>query len=219
MQTASSSRPVSTFLLPCITIALAAGLMIWGCVLSSKKSSSAKLATPKKGEVIELTLKGKSPAHGISEEESLFRTGAAQMFGQDTPTNFEASRKNLFSALQKNHPESAYLLGVGYLSGLGTSINEKHAYRLFQKSIENGGALGYGEAGRMREIGWGVAKDTPRAIGLYQKGAKLGDSYCISRLEELSAKNAAKEFSPADTANSEIRQQARKLLPEHFLEK
>lgn len=81
-----------------------------------------------------------------------------------------------FRKLAKSHTEAAYYLGLMNLYGLGTSVDEKAAYRLFRKAWEGLYPDAIYMLGVCYEEGRGIQKDLKQAFEYYQAAAKNGST-------------------------------------------
>jgi TPR repeat protein len=71
--------------------------------------------------------------------------------------------------------EGCLELGNSYSLGIGVSVDEPHAARLYEHACELRSGGGCMLAGRACEFGHGVSKSEERALGLYDRGCALED--------------------------------------------
>lgn len=81
-----------------------------------------------------------------------------------------------FRKLAKSHTEAAHYLGLMNFYGLGTSVDEKVAYRLFRKAWEGLYPDAIYMLGVCYEEGKGIEQDLVQAFEFYQAAAKNGSS-------------------------------------------
>ena len=69
--------------------------------------------------------------------------------------------------------------------GIGTSVNDELAFKVFLKNAERGDALSMGWVGHCYQEGIGVNPDECRAKEWFERGCEKGNAYCTFRLAEF----------------------------------
>ncbi|GES93565.1 kinase-like domain-containing protein [Rhizophagus clarus] len=82
----------------------------------------------------------------------------------------------------QNNPNYIFLLGEFSYLGIGTDIDKKKAFELYQKAADLGNADGINNLGDCYLDGIGTDIDKKKAFELYQKAADLGDASGIYNL-------------------------------------
>src|SRR5690606_24353969 len=77
-------------------------------------------------------------------------------------------------AAEAGETDAAVNLGLMYLDGVGTPVNNGEALRWTRLAAEAGNAVGQNNLGHLYEQGLGVARDTAAAARWYQKAAEQG---------------------------------------------
>jgi TPR repeat protein len=89
-------------------------------------------------------------------------------------------KKSLMFAKEYEHtqnPDLLNIIGVSYHEGLGTKQNYNKAMIYYNKAINNGSTLAYGNKGLLFESGLGVDLNFSKAFSLYKKGHELNDEF------------------------------------------
>ncbi|HEX3674416.1 MAG TPA: hypothetical protein VHU87_09110 [Rhizomicrobium sp.] len=79
-------------------------------------------------------------------------------------------------------PAAELLLGLAYLDGQGTTVNEAEAARWLERAAIQGDAVAQYRLGTLYERGRGVPVDATKAIQLYAAAAKLGNRKAMHNL-------------------------------------
>jgi TPR repeat protein len=82
----------------------------------------------------------------------------------------------------QNNSHSIYLLGKFNHLGIGISVDNKKAFKLYQKAADLGNLYGIYSLGDCYENGIGTDIDYQKAFKLYQKAADLGIAIGINGL-------------------------------------
>ncbi len=93
-------------------------------------------------------------------------------------------------AAEEGNAEGQYHLGYCYLTGQGTTLNDKLARFWFLKAADQGDGKSEKYLGSIYENGWGVPPDLGAAKGWYQKALQNGCKSAqtdLSRLEQLAS--------------------------------
>ncbi len=76
----------------------------------------------------------------------------------------------------QGHPDSQFLLGLAYRSGLGVRLNRQQAMRWYQRAAEQGHIDAQYKLGVAYATGNGVAADVTEAAGWYRRAALQGNT-------------------------------------------
>lgn len=68
------------------------------------------------------------------------------------------------------YPTATYLVGLAYLSGIGTREDNYFANHYFEKAIQRGCSMAYSALANSYYRGYGVAQDFEKAMSLWSKG-------------------------------------------------
>ena len=82
-------------------------------------------------------------------------------------------------------PDLLNIIGVSYHEGLGVKQDYKKAMIYYNKAIENGSTLAFGNKGLLFELGLGVDVNYSKAFSLYEKGHNLDDEFSSLNLGML----------------------------------
>ncbi|MGH6873045.1 MAG: hypothetical protein ACREHE_16235 [Rhizomicrobium sp.] len=98
------------------------------------------------------------------------------------------------------NPKAELLLGLDYLDGQGTAVNEAEAARWLERAASQGEALAQYRLGTLYERGRGVPADIARATQLYAAAAKLGNKKAMHNLAVAYAEGNGTKKDPAQAA-------------------
>ncbi|RGB39523.1 kinase-like domain-containing protein [Rhizophagus diaphanus] len=98
--------------------------------------------------------------------------------------NHNVTLKEIYNWLLKDqdNPKSITLFGSFNYFGIGTDIDERKAFELYQKAADLGNTDGINNLGYCYDVGIGTKFDKRKAFELYQKTADLGDADGINNL-------------------------------------
>ncbi|MEM7015519.1 MAG: hypothetical protein AAF585_29015, partial [Verrucomicrobiota bacterium] len=126
--------------------------------------------------------------------EGGFQAGQAYLFGSsEVERDAALGTKLLLDSAHLGHAQSAYLMGISRMHGLGTSRNYQLAQEWLNKSIAAGGLEGFQELAMMKERGIGGSPDRPAAAKLYREGAEAGSRFCMEKCADLLAQATGDE--------------------------
>lgn len=157
--------------------------------------------------------------------EGGFQAGQFYLFGSsEVERDAALGTKLLLDSANLGHAQSAYLMGVSRMHGLGTSRNYQLAQEWLDKSIAAGGLEGFQELAMMKERGIGCSPDRPAAAKLYREGAEAGSRFCMEKCAELLAQatgNESERQAAAEewrrralsTEENELQRRVRELAP------
>jgi localization factor PodJL len=111
-----------------------------------------------------------------------------------TPMQQLAAQANI------GNPKAELLLGLDYLDGQGTAVNEAEAARWLERAASQGNALAQYRLGTLYERGRGVPADGTKAIQLYGAAAKLGNLKAMHNLAVAYAEGTNVKKDPAQAA-------------------
>ena len=160
-----------------------AGLKIKSNVVSLEKQISSPLKKGVAETIKNLNLIEKKSAEAkktnsknkVSEEDLIIIVeGVQELF------DLGEYEKAMSFAKQYEHTKSPDLLniiGVSYHEGLGVKQDYNNAMTYYNKAIDNGSALAYGNKGLLFESGLGVDVNYSKAFSLYEKGHDLNDEF------------------------------------------
>ncbi|HTQ13533.1 MAG TPA: hypothetical protein VMH86_06630 [Rhizomicrobium sp.] len=92
------------------------------------------------------------------------------------------------------------LLGLDYLDGQGTAVNEAEAARWLERAASQGEALAEYRLGTLYERGRGVPMDAAKATQLYGAAARLGNKKAMHNLAVAYAEGTGVKKDPAQAA-------------------
>jgi hypothetical protein len=92
-----------------------------------------------------------------------------------------------------------------YLTGKGTERSLLRAFENFERSANLGDHWGLNNLGGMYEMGWGVAKDTRRALEFYGRAVEAGNKPAQDNFARLSAIVEGRPLPPATVATTQIK--------------
>jgi TPR repeat protein len=85
---------------------------------------------------------------------------------------------------EKEYASGINILGHCYSWGIGTNMDLKKAFELFQKAANLGNLIGMCNLGLCYKEGLGTDKNGQKAFEIYQKAAELGNSRAINSLAD-----------------------------------
>ncbi len=98
------------------------------------------------------------------------------------PTVQQTPLQRLAVLANGGSPKAEMLLGLAYLDGQGTSVNEAEAARWLERAASQGEAVAAYRLGTLYERGRGVPADAAKATQLYAAAAKLGNRKAMHNL-------------------------------------
>ncbi|HEY2068183.1 MAG TPA: hypothetical protein VGG48_01410 [Rhizomicrobium sp.] len=108
--------------------------------------------------------------------------------------------QRLAALANAGNPKAELLLGMAYLDGQGTPVNEAEAARWLERAATQGDALAQYRLGTLYERGRGVPVDGAKAIALYSAAAKLGNLKAMHNLAVAYAEGNGVKKDPAMAA-------------------
>jgi localization factor PodJL len=109
-------------------------------------------------------------------------TAATPKPAAQTPQVQQTPLQRLAVIANSGSPKAELLLGLAYLDGQGTTVNEAEAARWLERAAIQGDALAQYRLGTLYERGRGVPADATKAIQLYAAAAKLGNRKAMHNL-------------------------------------
>ncbi len=117
---------------------------------------------------------------------------------QQTPAATPLQR--LAALANGGNPKAELLLGLTYLDGQGTPVNEAEAARWLERAASQGEALAQYRLGTLYERGRGVPSDIGKATVLFGAAAKLGNLKAMYNLAVAYAEGNGVKKDPAQAA-------------------
>lgn len=140
--------------------------------------------------------------------------GHLYRWGQGVDKNIEEAVRWYRKAAESGFSRAQANLAAIYLQGdEGVAVNYEEAHKWFAAAAIQGLAVAQYNLGLMYELGLGVEKSEPRALGWYNIAAKAGQQEAIDRLSQLvrhtenkaplvsGVKVAEPQAAPTDTAS------------------
>src|SRR5436190_2234310 len=117
----------------------------------------------------------------VNEIVDIFNTFDNNNFKQEVLNylnNHNITLQEFYNWLINNQNDSNVIVILGEFNyfGIGTSVNEQTAFKLWQKAANLGNTVGTVFLGNCYQDGTGTSIDKQKAFELYQKAANLGNS-------------------------------------------
>jgi len=126
------------------------------------------------------------------------KTAAAQPLSPQPATPISPLQR-LAALANTGNAKGELLLGLTYLDGQGTAVNEAEAARWLDRAAAQGDALAQYRLGTLYERGHGVPADAAKAVALYEAAAKQGNRKAMHNLAVAYAQGAGvkKDYTQA----------------------